>query len=78
MSVWGQYPHLSLYFSNMAVIVLWFTSTIKHLYAILHTCHDLHKSGRTLTLTQGSSTGLEISIRLLMLIDRYSLLNPVF
>lgn len=78
MSVWGQYPHLRLYFSKMAVIVLGFTSTIKHLYAILHTCHDLRKSGRTLILTQVSSTGLEISIGLLMLIDRYSLLNPIF
>ena len=37
MSAWGQYPHFHLCFSTIAVIVLWFTSTIKQLYAVLHT-----------------------------------------
>lgn len=36
------------------------------------------KSGETLTFTQVSNTGLEISIGLIMLIDRNSILNPIF
>lgn len=69
MCVWGQYPLLNLYCSIIAVIVLWFTSTTKYLYVILHICHDLCKNGKILTLTQVNNTGLEISVSLIMLID---------
>lgn len=66
MSVWGQYPHLSLYCSITAVLVLWFTSATKHSYAILHIYRDLRKNGKILTLTKVNNTGLEISIGLIV------------
>lgn len=61
----------------MAVIVLWFTSTTEHLYAILYICHDSYKNGKTLTGKQYWSGNL-IWLGLIMLIDRYSALNLIF